>query len=1697
MTGRRERTVGELCNATESIGKPEVSSESETKFGNWSMSKKVHMRGESGTCNVCSAPCSSCMHLNRSLMGSKTEEFSDESCRVNVASQYSVNESGTLYSLKNRASDSLQHTTSETSNLLSVNSSHDSFSENADSKATLRSSVVSDALEDVEMLPNLTSGGTIAEDQLSSKPQFVLDQRVSSNMYEETKAVEGHDDNISSVSRANDANEAVRNHNRNINNSTASISSLGLEGSGKATYLNKSGSSEIPPSKDLDVGSSPPKVRRGRPVGGISEVSMKKYPKSEAETEKDSGDPPDEAMKSSDQDEHDDKSNEMVELTDMQEPPLQSVSGDESDESDIVEQDVKVCDICGDAGREDLLAICSRCSDGAEHTYCMREMLQKVPEGDWLCEECKFAEESENQKQGSEVDEKKMDKLGSCTLVSGKRCAENIEVAPAKRQALETGIGSPKPSSPSRIVTGSPKPLSPSRIVSGSPKPSSPSRIVTGSPKPLSPSRIVSGSPKPSSPSKIVSLPRDSSFKSIEKGKLKSAHQTSFGNHSGTDIPETARFPATGPRPHKIKGPLVKSNSFNTLSSKPKVKLGDEVIPPKQKGARDYNSLDMKEGPARMMGKSMSFRSANSGRMNATESKVKMLSSKSTHVQDVKGLKQAKERGTFERKHLSKLDRPLVSSTTSSTVLTPKLDQKLTSRGETSLPSYISNNRDSKVVQSDGKLSLSKVTSSLGRKGVEIPVTSGGASSTSGICGSAAEQKLNLVSPKDEPLSTYPLNTERPSNSADVSGQDGLPRSQETANQYEKTRESSTIRSRPTAISASKSVFCQKCKDSGHATEFCTIGTPQASGIDVSAVRSSREESHEGNKLKAAIQAAWLRRPEINRKKKVFDQPDELSTSSTDMNNELASQDQFLVSNKPKNIMSTEGSHERQAVLGSSTSDSCKDSGHATEFCTIGTPQASGIDVSAVRSSREESHEGNKLKAAIQAALLRRPEINRKKKVFDQPDELSTSSTDMNNELASQDQFLVSNKPKNIMSTEGSHERQAVLGSSTSDSCKHAVVNNSKQSTLPPTGVFSSKVEDSDSAIISIGKHARELPSHTSTAMSSLLKTSAIPEYEYIWQGGFEVHKGGKLLDLCGGIQAHLSTCASPKVLEVVNKFPHKVPLHEVPRMSTWPSQFIENGAKEDNIALYFFAKDVESYERNYKSLLDSMIKHDLALKGNLDGVELLIFPSNQLPEKSQRWNMLFFLWGVFRGKRVSCIDSSKKLNIPSLNVLPPDKDIPSAVMTLSENLRAPKRIDEESAACIRSGNVVLTSNVPDQMRVTVCRDSDNNLTSFEHTCLGYQESLEQQDGRRDYKSISKIGTSGAQLSQEMRHSSLSLKELSLPERLDAELKTPLQVTGKSGSNNGGKTQMHWDTSSDRDDRSSLKILPVDNREIGILGSVFEDKIQDRMNGVRDQVKLQRDFKEGDGFMDREMALEKDVTNHRKRPYLDLSEKAPQTSIGTSQKIPWNEVSNIFIDGESTGKRLKTGFSITCGHSGGSRGSNSRSDNFASQVVDPGSCSSVEEKTCDEACDEKVIPEDTGNSERYFFPLGSHRAKDFGIGDNTMPWKKHPLDEDNKIHDVFPNLELALGAETKPTNKGMLPFLGGTVGKKNNQEKALDKVIEVEDDGDSTSLSLSLSFPFPDKEQTVKPVSKTEQLLSDRPNLNTPLLLFGSGFGDK
>lgn len=185
------------------------------------------------------------------------------------------------------------------------------------------------------------------------------------------------------------------------------------------------------------------------------------------------------------------------------------------------------------------------------------------------------------------------------------------------------------------------------------------------------------------------------------------------------------------------------------------------------------------------------------------------------------------------------------------------------------------------------------------------------------MCSSAVEQKCL----KDESLSTSSLVVEKMSNNADGTPQDGLPRSQEIANQVEKARESSA-RPRPSVPTSPKAIYCLKCKEIGHAAELCTFSSSQASGMDALTARSTKEETHKSSKLKDAIHAALLRKPEIYRNKKMIDQSDEFSSSNTDLNSEIACQDQLSVSNKLKNIISHEGTQDGKGNLGSSVSDS-------------------------------------------------------------------------------------------------------------------------------------------------------------------------------------------------------------------------------------------------------------------------------------------------------------------------------------------------------------------------------------------------------------------------------------------------------------------------------------------------------------------------------------------------------------------------------------------------------------------------------------------------------------------------------------------------------------------------------------------------------------------------------------------------------
>ncbi|XP_022737550.1 uncharacterized protein LOC111290488 isoform X2 [Durio zibethinus] len=228
---------------------------------------------------------------------------------------------------------------------------------------------------------------------------------------------------------------------------------------------------------------------------------------------------------------------------------------------------------------------------------------------------------------------------------------------------------------------------------------------------------------------------------------------------------------------------------------------------------------------------------------------------------------------------------------------------------------------------------------------------------------------------------------------------------------------------------------------------------------------------------------------------------------------------------------------------------------------------------------------------------------------------------------------------------------------------------------------------------------------------------SAVPQLDFIWQGKFEIQRSGGFPLSCDGMQAHLSTYASHEVLEVVQTLPQKLLLAEAPRLSMWPSQFIKSHATEDNIALYFFAKDLDSYERSYKNLLDRMIKDDFSLKGNFGGVELLIFSSNLLPEKSQRWNNLLFLWGVFRGKRSHCSGQIPAVSA-SENLLPPGKS--------SQSISA-SPVSCNTHKTLNSNTLLDSKAVTSGMMVEVC---ETKASSWEQKPLDLQTSCSQQVGR-------------------------------------------------------------------------------------------------------------------------------------------------------------------------------------------------------------------------------------------------------------------------------------------------------------------------------------------------------------------------------
>ncbi|CAL2276087.1 unnamed protein product [Prunus armeniaca] len=142
---------------------------------------------------------------------------------------------------------------------------------------------------------------------------------------------------------------------------------------------------------------------------------------------------------------------------------------------------------------------------------------------------------------------------------------------------------------------------------------------------------------------------------------------------------------------------------------------------------------------------------------------------------------------------------------------------------------------------------------------------------------------------------------------------------------------------------------------------------------------------------------------------------------------------------------------------------------------------------------------------------------------------------------------------------------------------------------------------------------------------------AAQPIIDPIWRGSLSIFN--KDFNIVSGLVAHLSSLACPKVREEAELLPLLIFPELVRRTDVWPKAFEKLGPSDRSIALYFFP-DNERDEKDFDSLVASMIQDDLAMKAILDNAELLVFTSTILPEQYQRFQTKIYLWGVFRAKK-------------------------------------------------------------------------------------------------------------------------------------------------------------------------------------------------------------------------------------------------------------------------------------------------------------------------------------------------------------------------------------------------------------------------------------------------------------------------------
>lgn len=1110
---------------------------------------------ESGTCNVCSSPCKSCMHNNRTVFDMESKEECGSSCNTPLAKEdvsYSSTYSNKMSCYKKRSLDDLPFTGSEANNLLSSSSGHDLYSKNADSKVSVRSRATCEKVENADM--STVSLKEIELNQPLGKTSIATDfsHRIHLKQDEEV---------ISCLTENKDSNVEVGHCSIGLNNKDSICSSVP---NADIKNVVKVETTNCFPGSDIEESQSNCRRYIARPEDPLKEcedsVSSPFHAKPNLLlTHNGYDDCHKNDCKSSDNGlncevNNDGKSSlktQAVEgkyhegktsagpcLTDDNrldkdvsfkaamvstavntkfEMPCLLDGSNVKESQQVIEggssgteqelTDVNVCDICGDVGREYLLAICSNCGDGAEHIYCMRKMLRKVPEGDWLCEICQLKEQTEK---------KIVDNHKETTSTPGK-CKLNVGPEITKTDNSKKVLEKPKECTRKKC-------------------PDTMKRDVCAEVPETS--KVIKQ--KVSSMSHLRTMTK-SYTKPKDPDRKKQICNLQSSNFSAKRRAEYQEILSPNSRPPDVSGRFVEMGS-------PRKK------PYLLRDASSKNLDARKEGTACV---SLSNGGQNTNKIPAISRSQSTLGS-----------------------HLSKAPSPLQSP------------HRAFSR--------------------------------------------------------SSSFNINSASKVKPYVEDVPFKREVTGSSISEQRKNALPISKSTSFKSIENRTKRYVDPSSVLLHKKKENMENKCNP---ATNHLPASPKASAGIHIS--KKNLETTMSTVKSKHHLHD--LKRQRL----------DKGSSDANDTRNKssMKQSDDQRLSHSPKArscLIPIKESVQSNSIIKVAESATCTEIPKAANF--FNTPQIAVSDTSQSCST----------------------------------DKLKSSSLEPCSEKNSADDGIKRNKWKDAA-------KKTILKAKSQNTSYNDGLDN-RLAELPPTSIVVSHIveisneqhiatvlEDSPSTEVAcilkdircteiIDLNAIASASDDTTTQASQHANShmtlAIPNFEYIWQGCFEVLSEVESAPYYG-IQAHLSTSASPKVHEMTTKFPAEIMLEEVPWTNSWPMQFQGISPDENNIALFFFAKDIESYEKSYSKLLEKMLKNDLSLKGIIDGVELLIFPSTKLPIQSQRWNRLFFLWGVFKARRhyndfIPKSGYQKEPLRPSSNFDPKTEDIPLTPKIEMSNCKLP-----------------------------------------------------------------------------------------------------------------------------------------------------------------------------------------------------------------------------------------------------------------------------------------------------------------------------------------------------------------------------------------------------------------------------------------